>query len=293
MNVFYNELYIKEVFSINKQILRNDLQIIVGALVYAIAINDFLIPHQIGEGGVTGLTTIGYYALNIPPAVTNFVLNGILMLVGFRFLDKKTIWYSLWAVAWISIFLKLPRLLNYHTSQTIIPAIAGGVLMGISMWIIFRGEGTIAGSTILAKIMNRYFGMKNGSAMLMFDLCVAIPSVLVIGFQNMILTVIELYISAVVLNGLLSRFGARKAVTILSNQTDEITSELSSQLHQGITLISAKGYYHQEIRPMIYVICTDKQVAQIVPLVSSVDPDAFVVVENVHSVKGEALEKIL
>lgn len=280
-------------FLINKTIIRNGLQIILGAFIYAIAINDFLIPHQIGEGGVTGLTTIGYYALRIPPAMTNFVLNGILMLVGFRFLSKKTVWYSLWAVVWISIFLKLPRLLNYQTTQTIIPAIAGGVLMGISMWIIFRGEGTIAGSTILAKIMNRYFGIKNGSAMLMFDLCVAIPSVFIVGFQNMILTVIELYVSAVVLNGLLSRFGARKAVTIISNQTNEITSELSEMLHQGITLISAKGYYHQEKRPIIYLICTDKQVAQIVPLVSSVDPDAFVVVDNVHSVKGEALEKIL
>ncbi|MGF2385177.1 YitT family protein [Lentilactobacillus otakiensis] len=280
-------------FLINKTIIRNGLQIILGAFIYAIAINDFLIPHQIGEGGVTGLTTIGYYALSIPPAVTNFVLNGILMLVGFRFLSKKTVWYSLWAVVWISIFLKLPRFLNYQTTQTIIPAIAGGVLMGISMWIIFRGEGTIAGSTILAKIMNRYFGMKNGSAMLMFDLCVAIPSVFIIGFQNMILTVIELYVSAVVLNGLLSRFGARKAVTIISKQTDEITSEMSEMLHQGITLVSAKGYYHQEKRPIIYLICTDKQVAQIVPLVSSVDPDAFVVVDNVHSVKGEALEKIL
>lgn len=281
------------VLFINKTILKNGLQIVLGAFVYAIAINDFLIPHQIGEGGVTGLTTIGYYALRIPPAVTNFVLNGILMLVGFRFLDKKTIWYSLWAVVWISAFLRLPPLLNYHTTQTIIPAIAGGVLMGISMWIIFRGEGTIAGSTILAKIMNRYFGMKNGSAMLMFDLCVAIPSVFIIGFQNMILTVIELYVSAVVLNGLLSRFGARKAVTIISSRTDEITSELSQLLQQGITLISAKGYYHQEKRPMIYAICTDKQVAQIVPLVSSIDPDAFVIVDNVHSVKGEALEKIL
>ncbi|GAA3193712.1 membrane protein [Lentilactobacillus kefiri] len=280
-------------FLINKTVIKNGLQIILGSFIYAIAINDFLIPHQIGEGGVTGLTTIGYYALNIPPAVTNFVLNGILMLIGFRFLSKKTVWYSLWAIVWISAFLKLPRLLNYHTTQTIIPAIAGGVLMGISMWIIFRGEGTIAGSTILAKIMNRYFGMKNGSAMLMFDLCVAIPSVFIIGFQNMILTVIELYVSAVVLNSLLSRFGARKSVTIISNRTEEITSELSEVLHQGITLISAKGYYHQEKMPMIYAICTDKQVAQIVPLVSSVDPDAFVVVENVHSVKGEALEKIL
>ncbi len=278
---------------IRKIIWQNSLQIIIGAFVYAVAINDFLIPHQIGEGGVTGLTTVGYYALNIPPAVTNFVLNGLLMLVGFRFLDKKTIWYSLWAVLWISLFLKLPRLINYHTTQTIIPAITGGVLMGISMWIIFRGEGTIAGSTILAKIMNRYFGMKNGSAMLMFDLCVAIPSGLIIGFQNMILTVIELYVSAVVLNGLLSRFGARKAVTIISTQTDEITKELSARLHQGITLISAKGYYHQEKRPMIYVICTDKQVAQIVPLVSSIDPEAFVVVDDVHSVKGSGLEKIL
>ncbi|MDN6826323.1 MAG: YitT family protein, partial [Lactiplantibacillus plantarum] len=260
----------------HKIIVRNGLQIMLGAFIYAVAITDFLIPHQIGEGGVTGLTTIGYYALNIPPFLTNFVLNGILMLIGFRFLDKKTVGYSIWAVIWISVFLKLPPFLNYHTTQTIIPAIAGGVLMGIAMWLIFRGEGTVAGSTILAKIMNRYFGMKNGTAMLMFDLCVAVPSVLIIGLQNMILTIIELYVSAVVLNGLLSRFGARKAVTIISNQTAEITAELSAMLHQGITLISAKGYYHQEKRPMIYIICTDKQVAQIVPLVSTVDPDAFV-----------------
>ena len=277
----------------HKIIVRNGLQIMLGAFIYAVAITDFLIPHQIGEGGVTGLTTIGYYALNIPPFLTNFVLNGILMLIGFRFLDKKTVGYSIWAVIWISVFLKLPSFLNYHTTQTIIPAIAGGVLMGIAMWLIFRGEGTVAGSTILAKIMNRYFGMKNGTAMLMFDLCVAVPSVLIIGLQNMMLTIIELYVSAVVLNGLLSRFGARKAVTIISNQTAEITAELSTMLHQGITLIIAKGYYHQEKRPMIYIICTDKQVAQIVPLVSTVDPDAFVVVDNVHSVKGESLEKIL
>ena len=85
-----------------KLISRNGLRIIVGAFVYAIAINDFLIPHQIGEGGVTGLTTIGYYALHISPAYTNFVLNGLLMLVGFRFLEKRTVWYLAWAVLWMT-----------------------------------------------------------------------------------------------------------------------------------------------------------------------------------------------
>ncbi|RRG08933.1 MAG: YitT family protein [Lactobacillus sp.] len=274
-------------------ILKNGSLIILGAFIYAIAINDFLIPHQIGEGGVTGLTTIGYYVLHIPPFLTNLFLNGFLLVIGFRFLDQKTVWYSLWAVLWISIFLKLPRLLQYHTSQTIIPAVAGGVLMGVAMGIIFRGEGTIAGSTILAKIMNRYFGMMTGTAMLLFDLIVAIPSGFVIGLQNMILTVIELYVSAVVLNNLLSRFGAKKSVTIITNQTDRVTAILSEKLKQGITLVDAKGYYHQEKRPMIYIICTKPQLAEIVPLISEIDPKAFVVVEDVHSVNGKLLDKIL
>lgn len=289
-------MFTKGVMIINNKralIAWNGLQIILGAFIYAVAITDFLIPHQIGEGGVTGLTTVGYYALNIPPALTNIVANGILILIGFRFLDRQTVGYSLWAVIWISIFLKLPRLLNYHTTQTIIPAIAGGVLMGIAIGIIFRGGGTIAGSTILAKIMNRYFGMMTGSAMLFFDLIVAIPSGFIIGFQNMLLTIVELYVGAAVLNRFLSKFGARKAVTIIANQTEEITYELSQRLKQGITIINAKGYYHQEKQPMIYVICTNKRAAQLVPLISEIDPTAVVVVDDVHSVKGESIGKIL
>ncbi|KRL80797.1 YitT family protein [Secundilactobacillus paracollinoides] len=65
------------------KLLKNGLHIIIGAMVYAIAINYFLIPNRIGEGGVTGLTTIGYYALHIQPALTNFVLNGILLIGDF------------------------------------------------------------------------------------------------------------------------------------------------------------------------------------------------------------------
>lgn len=80
------------------------------------------------------------------------------------------------------------------------------------MGIIMKGEGTTAGSTILAKIMNKYFGIKTGSAMLGFDLMVAVPSFVLIGFENMFLTIIELYISAVVLNKMLEAFIAKRAL---------------------------------------------------------------------------------
>ncbi|WP_424349415.1 YitT family protein [Latilactobacillus sp. 5-91] len=276
-----------------KVILKNGLGIIIGAFIYAIAINDFLIPHQIGEGGVTGLTAIGYYALAIPPAFTNLVLNGLLVVIGFRYLERQTIWYSVWAVIWISLFLKLPHFIGYHTTQTLIPTVIGGVLMGIAMAIIIHCQGTIAGSTILAKIVNRYLGIPNGSAMLFFDLIVAIPSGLIIGFQNMLLTIIELYLSAVVLNKLLAKFGAKRAVTIISDQYETIAETLSTQFQQGITIIKAQGYYSQNDRPMLYVICTAKQLATLVPVVSQIDVKALVVVEEVRSVQAEQLKQLL
>ncbi|BCX29864.1 membrane protein [Latilactobacillus curvatus] len=276
-----------------KALFKNGLGIIIGALIYAVTINDFLIPHHIGEGGVTGLTAIGYYALAIPPAATNLVLNGLLVIVGFKYLEKQTIWYSVWAVLWISIFLRLPHFIGYHTTQTIIPTIIGGVLMGIAMAIIIHCQGTIAGSTILAKIANRYLGIQNGSAMLFFDLIVAIPSGFIIGFQNMLLTIIELYLSAVVLNKLLAKFGVKRAVMIISDQYATIAQTLSTQFHQGITIIKAQGYYSQNDRPMLYVICTAKQLATLVPVVSTIDQQALVVVEEVRSVQAEQLKQLL
>lgn len=274
-------------------LLKNGLGMMIGAFIYAVAINDFLIPYHIGEGGVTGLTAIGYYALAIPPAVTNLVLNGLLVIVGFKYLEKQTIWYSVWAVLWISVFLRLPHFIDYHTTQTLIPTMIGGVLMGIAMAIIMHCQGTIAGSTILAKIANRYLGVQNGSAMLFFDLIVALPSGLIIGFQNMLLTIIELYLSAVVLNKLLAKFGAKRAVTIISDQYASIAATLSSQFHQGITIIKAQGYYRQNERPMLYVICTAKQLAALVPVISTIDQQALVVVEEVRSVQAEHLQQLL
>lgn len=272
-----------------KSVVKNSIQIILGALIYALAINYFLIPNRIGEGGVTGLTAIGYYTFRIPPALTNIVLNGILILVGFKFLKRETVFYSLWAVIWISLFLRVPVLWPYHTSQIIIAAIAGGVLMGISMGLIFRAKGTIAGSTILAKIVNRYFGIRNGSAMLFFDLIVAIPSGFIIGFQNMLLTALELYVSAVVLNKYLDAIGAKRSVLVLSKKNRAIGEALSANLGQGVTMLKATGFYSQENMDALFYVCSNRDWTSVMPIIMSVDPEALVVTDQIRSVRGRHL----
>ena len=175
-----------------KTIVVNLLLNTVGAFLYTVAINGFLISNHLGEGGVTGLMTIFYYLLKIAPSLTNIVLNGLLLLIGWKLLNKQTVFYTLYTITMISVFLKLIGSMRFPLHDPLVAALIGGALMGVAMGFIMKGEGTLAGSTILARIVNKFFGIKTGSAMLCFDLMVAIPSAAIIGFENMLLTIVEL-----------------------------------------------------------------------------------------------------
>lgn len=264
-----------------------------GAFCYALAINCFLLPSHLGEGGVTGLMTIFYYWLKIPPSLTNLCLNGLLLFVGWKLLDKRTVFYTLVAVGSISVCLRLTALWHFKLHDPLVAAISGGVLMGLAMAIIIKGHGTIAGSTILAKIVNKFLGIKTGSALLFFDLLVAVPSFVVIGFENMLLTVIELYISAYVLNKMLEVFVVKRSFMIISDKSAQIACALAKLNQTGITLLEATGYVSQKPKKVIYCICEAKDTVKLMRKIGELDPQAFVVLEDVRSAYGFELAKLL
>ncbi|KRL37999.1 YitT family protein [Liquorilactobacillus uvarum] len=276
-----------------KKIGKNVGLILIGTFIYSFAVNSLLMSNHLGEGGVTGLMTILYYWLNISPALTNIVCNGILLFIGWKMLDKRTITYTVVAVVGISVFLKLTAAWSLELNEPIVGALIGGMLMGIALGFIMYGEGTIAGSTILAKITTRYLGVKTGSAMLFFDLIVAVPSFFLIGIENMLLTIIELYISAAVLNQLLAIFGKRKALTIISKKHELIAKKIADITQKGVTLIPGQGVVSGDPQMMIYCICEQKQLVRLMAAIRTVDEHAFVVMEEVHSVYGKDSLRIL
>lgn len=161
------------------------------------------------------------------------------------------------------------------------------------MSIMLDSHGSIAGSTVLGKIFNKYFGIPVGYATLFFDLVVAIPSIFIIGFENMVLTVVELYISAKITNIYLSKFGSRRVIQIISSHYGEISQTLSDSLHQGLTLIDAHGFYSKKENPIIYLICTPRQMASVIPVIKEIDANALIVSDSVRSVRAAELYRIL
>lgn len=156
------------------------LLLALGSLLFAIAVNVFVIPNDLGEGGVTGLTIISYYLFEWSPSIVSFLLNAVLIVLGLKFLSKQTAIYTIIAVCFNSLFLHVTESWSIPSEEIIVHALFGGVLTGIGIGLIIRVGGTTAGSTILAKIIHKYLGWSVSYSLLILDLIVVFLSYFII-----------------------------------------------------------------------------------------------------------------
>ncbi|HAK1318240.1 TPA: YitT family protein, partial [Listeria monocytogenes] len=159
------------------------------------------------------------------------------------------------------------------------------------MGLIMNGGGTTAGSAILAKIANKYLGWNTSYALLFFDLLVVIPSVFVIGFENMLFTIVSLYISTKVLDFILEGYNPKKSVTIISDYYEEIATEIDANLERGITLFNGQGFYMRQDKKILYIVISRDQLLPLTKIVNKYDEKAFFIINDVQSVVGEGFTK--
>lgn len=275
----------------DKKTIFNYLKIVVGAFIFSLAVNMFAIPNELGEGGVTGITMMLYYLFTWSPALTNLMFNSVLLIIGYKYLDKATIFLTIFAVALTSIFLRLTTGWGFSADETIVAALAAGAMMGCGMGLIMLGGGTTAGSAILAKLANKYLGWNTSYALLFFDLIVVIPSVFIIGLENMLFTFLSLYVSTKVLDFLLEGFNPKKSVTIISDQYELIARDIDKELERGITIFHGQGYYLKQDRKILYTVVNRQQLLHLTKIVNKYDPKAFFIINDVQRVVGEGFTK--
>lgn len=281
----------KEYVFVNKKIFYNVVKILLGSFIFAISINVFSISNNLGEGGVTGLTMLLYYGFSWSPALTNILFNSALLVIGYKFLGKDTIYYTLVSVFGMSFFLKITSTWAFHTNQTIIAAISAGFLMGLGMGVIMRAGGTTAGSAILAKLMNKYFGWNTSYALLFFDILVVVPSIFMIGLENMLFTIVSLSVSTFILNFILEGSNPKKAITIISDKHEEIASKVTKELDRGITVVPGYGYYQGADKTILYIVVSNQQLLEVYKIINEFDEYAFVIVNEVQHVIGEGFTR--
>lgn len=261
--------------------------IILGSFIFSVSINLFVIPNDLGEGGVTGLTIILYYLYGWSPGLVSFILNGLLLIIGYRYLSKNTVGYTIIAVVLISLFLHLTHNWSIDSNEIIVNTVFGGLLTGAGVGLIIRVGGTTAGTTILAALTEKYLGWRVSYGLLFFDLIVVFLSYFIIGVEKLLLTIIMLYIATKVMEFIIEGFNTKKAVTIISKNPDSIAQQINTKMGRGVTVYSGQGYYLKESKKILYVVITRQEIIKLKRIVQEADDKAFVAIHDVRDVFGE------
>lgn len=270
---------------LNKNI-KNILLVILGSFIFSAGVNAFVISGNLGEGGVTGIAIVLYYAFHISPALTNFVANAILIVIGYKFLSKKSTILTIIATVLISVFLSLTESWHVETGNVIINAVFGGTSVGLGIGIIVLAGGTTAGTTILARIANKYLDVSTAYALLFFDLIVVVISLTVLPLSKALVTVISLYIGTKVMDYVIEGLNTKKAMTIISSKPEEVAKAIDEQVGRGLTILNGHGYYSREEKDVLYVVVAKTQVTRAKRIIKKIDKNAFLVIHDVRDVYG-------
>ena len=270
-----------------KKVAIDIIMMMIGAFLFALAINLFVIPNDLGEGGVTGVTIILYYVMEWSPSLVSFAINAVLLIIGYRFLSRQTTIYTIIAITFNSIFLYLTESWSIQSDEIMINAIFGGVFVGVGIGLVIRVGGTTAGTTILARIANKFLGWNISYALLFFDLIVAFSSYFIIGAEALMLTIMMLYIGTKVMEFVIEGVNPQKAVTIISKNPNAIADQVSYKINRGVTVLSGHGYYTKEQKEILYIVISSQEVIKLKNIVKAVDKDAFIAIHDVRDVFGK------
>ncbi|AJY75412.1 YitT family protein [Paenibacillus beijingensis] len=160
---------------------RNVLLICMGSFIFAFGMNYFIIPNQLSEGGIAGLTIVAYYLFKFPPWIVTLVLNIPIFIMGYRMLDKRTMVYTVIGTLASSCFLFLTHGWGEAIpDDPLLASLYSGIFVGGGLGIVLRAGGTTGSSTILARLCQKYWGWTIANAILFFDIVVILGSYFVI-----------------------------------------------------------------------------------------------------------------
>lgn len=243
-------------------------------------------PNNLAEGGIVGLSLLLYFAYNISPALVTFVLNAVLLLIGFKLLPRHMVYKSVINVPLLSFFIFLTERLGQPIEDPLLAAIFAGVITGIGFGFIFRAGSSTGGTSIIARMLNHRFGWELTGTNFVLDAVIVVCGVFVIGPIYTMYTIVALYVGKKVTDYVLEGFDAKKAVNIISPEAQLISEKVTKQMSSSATIFNGYGGYSKKEREVIYVVVRSYRLFYLKKLVHEIDPNAFIVVHNVKDVSG-------
>jgi uncharacterized membrane-anchored protein YitT (DUF2179 family) len=270
--------------------LRDIFAILIGACVGSFGTQVFIVQGGLLGGGVTGIAILVTYLHDrFSLATLYFVFNIPILIAGYWFVSKRFIFYSLIGMVSSTFFIAQFARLGISIvdkPDIIINSVLGGLLTGLGSGIVMRAKGSCGGMDIVSIIVKRFWGYNVGQTMLTVNIVIITVFAFISGIEASFYTGISMFISAALLDKVVSGIAGKTAM-IISDNPGLISQAIITELHRGCTYLSGYGAYTSETRQIILVTMGKTQLPRLREIVGTLDPQAFIIVNDSIEVVGQ------
>lgn len=279
--------------NIFKKYIIDGIYIVLGSLIMAFSISQFMMPNQLSTGGFSGIATIVYYFIGIPLGTTTIALNLPLFILAYFKIGRKFLIRAIIGTILLSLFLNILETFPSLTSDKFLACIYGGILTGLGTALILKGSASTGGSDLITSIIKNFKPeVSTSNVIMIFDTFVVLLNV--IFFKTIeigLYSAIAIFLMGKVIDVVFEGINFAKVMFIISNKHEEIAKIICIDVERGITGLYGKGMYTNDDKTILLCVTSRSEVARIRNLVEEIDSNAFIIISNAREVFGKGFKE--
>ena len=271
--------------------IKKYLVLIIGSLIYSAGLEIFLVPNNIIDGGIVGISIMASYLTGIPFGVYMLVLNLPFLYLGYKQIGKTFAISTIISIIALSIFSEFLEPVPQITQDYFLAAIFGGIIAGAGVGLVIRQGGSLDGTEITAIILDRKTSFSVGEVVMFFNLFILGAAGFVFGWDKAMYSLVTYFIISKMIDVVLKGLDESYAVMIVSDEYEEIADALMHRLGRGVTYLQGQGAYTGDDKQVLYCVVTRLEVVKLKEIALEKDETAFVTINPVHDIVGGRFKK--
>ncbi len=261
----------------------------IGILLAAIALEVFLIPNKIIDGGITGVSIILSFLTNINLSIFIIILNVPFLLLGFRHLGKNFLIQSTVAMALFSVLLEIFKQVDVVTNDVLLATVFGGILLGIGVGFVIRYGACLDGVETVAILINKKTSFSVGQVILLVNLVIYMVAGILFGWDRALYSIMTYFITYKLIDIVSEGLEQAKAALIITNNSEEIARSIYKKLGRTVTFIEGEGLISGK-KVVLYVVVTRIELRELKKIVEADDVSAFMTITDVSEIVGQHIK---
>lgn len=265
--------------------------IIIGAIIVSVALELFLVPNKITDGGITGISVMSSYLSELPLGIFLFLFNLPFLIIGYKQIGKTFAISTLVGISVMSAGTYLLHPVDPFVTDTLLAFVFGGILLGLGTGVVIRFGGSLDGTEIVAILFSRRSAFSVGEIIMFINFFILLSAGFVFGWERALFSLLAYYIAYKTIDIVVDGLNESKSVWIISEQIDEIGAAIVNRLGRSVTYLSGEGGFSGDPKKVIFCVVTRLEEAKLKEIVNHFDQHAFLAVGNIHDVKGGRFKK--